>query len=185
MSRRSRVSSADLEEAAARSARAVPSRRKRCSGRSRRSEQLERLHARVGLDVDEVALPSRCVDAIHAARQRTPLPDISERLPSALKSCMDAPPLASLEDDQAVGADAAMAIADVARERQRVGDAGKSRASIRRKSLPKACDLMRFIAAISFRLPASSFQVLGIDPSVFTSAFSTQHSAFRRRTTIE
>ena len=63
--------------------------------------------------------PSRC--ASHAARQRNPFPEISDALPSALSSRIVVSARAVAEDQQTVGADAAVPLADGASERGDVG----------------------------------------------------------------
>ena len=92
-------------------------------------QQLQRLHARVGLDHARSrrrrAPASR---ATSAARQRSPLPDSSDALPSAFNSCIVAPRWTQIEQDQAVGADARGGDGtDAGRDR------AASRASVRRR----------------------------------------------------
>ena len=84
--------------------------------------------------------PPRC-EAIQAARHRSPLPDTSERLPSALRSRIETP--ASVREYMIRPSAPTprwrshTARASVGRSRV----ASMSRASIRMKSLPKACAL--------------------------------------------
>ena len=79
-------------------------------------EEIETLGTGVGLDRDRRAAFKALRSRHHRARQRRPLPDSSDGLPSALNSRIDAPSIAQLVEDQSVRADAAMAIAQPARQ---------------------------------------------------------------------
>ena len=75
--------------------------------------------ASAGLGLDAIVpVRAAALRASQAARHRTPLPETSERLPSALNSRIETPAPVREYDDQAVGADAAMPIAHGARERR-------------------------------------------------------------------
>ena len=97
-----------------------PARLRRCRRRARR-----RLRGH----------PSR---SSQAPIQRTPLPEISGRLPSALYSDMRAPGGVglALDDNEAVRADTLMTIADRARELRRIGAGRQVDADVSRKSFP-------------------------------------------------